>query len=151
MKKFALAVVMLVGMTTLAQENGPKKETFDKLTTEQKVDFQLKRLTKELDLNEKQIKEIKEVVTKEVAKREAKRAEKEQNKAKKQERLAEAKANFEKDAAEADAQMKRILTAEQYAKWAQKKDERLNRMKEKMLEKKEERMNHKGGDLEKQE
>ncbi len=151
MKKFALAVVMLVGMTTLAQEKGPKKEAFDKLTKEQKIDFQLKKLTKDLSLDEKQVKEIKEVVTKEVEKREAKRAEKEQNKAKKQIKLAEAKANFEKDAAETDAQMKRILTPEQYTKWAQKKDERLNRMKEKMLEKKEERMNRKGGELEKAE
>ena len=59
MKKVFLAVLLVVGLTTFAQEKEGRKE---KLTPEQKVDFQVKRMTKDLDLNEKQAKEVRVLV-----------------------------------------------------------------------------------------
>jgi periplasmic protein CpxP/Spy len=75
MKKLFLALLLLVGITTWAQGKRERRPEGDRLTKEEKVDLQVKRMTKDLDLNEKQAKEVRTLVTKEVEKREAKRAE----------------------------------------------------------------------------
>ncbi|WP_395065146.1 hypothetical protein, partial [Flavobacterium sp.] len=81
MKNLVLAVLLVVGLTTFAQEKrGEKRE---KLTPEQRINFQVKKMTKDLTLNEKQVKEVEALVTKEVTKRDEKRTE---MKAKKAER-----------------------------------------------------------------
>ena len=73
MKKLVMAALLFVGMTTFAQERmGERKE---KLTPEQRVNLQVKKLTKDLSLNEKQVQEIKALVAKEAEVREANRAE----------------------------------------------------------------------------
>ena len=74
MKKVIVAALLVVGITAFAQEKEGKRAGKEKLTSEQKVDFQIKKLTKDLDLNEKQIKDVRVLVSKEVEKREAKRA-----------------------------------------------------------------------------
>ena len=130
MKKVFLAVLLVVGLTTFAQEKEGRKE---KLTPEQKVDFQVKRMTKDLDLNEKQAKEVRVLVTKEVTKREAKRAKKKEDKA--QER-SEMKAEILANQAAMGSDMKKILTAEQYTKWEKNREERKANFKEKMAERK---------------
>ena len=130
MKKVFLAVLLVVGLTTFAQEKEGRKE---KLTPEQKVDFQVKRMTKDLDLNEKQAKEVRVLVTKEVTKREAKRAKKKEDKA--QER-SEMKAEILANQAAMGSDMKKILTAEQYTKWEKNREKRKANFKEKMAERK---------------
>lgn len=124
-------MLLFVGITAMAQEKKAPKAEAKKLTTEQKVDFQVKRMTKDLDLNETQVKEIRILVTKEVEKREAKIAEmkkkKEQNK---NERIAEHK---EQQAAFA-ADMKKILTPDQFSKWEKSREENKSKMKERVME-----------------
>ena len=128
MKKVLLALVLFVSITAMAQE---KKAPAKKLTTEQKVDFQVKRLTKDLDLNETQVKELRALVTKEVEKREAKIAEMKQKKEQNKEaRIAEHK---EQQAAFA-ADMKKILTPEQFTKWEKSREENKSKMKERIME-----------------
>jgi hypothetical protein len=128
MKKVLLAIVLFVSITAMAQE---KKAPAKKLTTEQKVDFQVKRLTKDLDLNETQVKELRALVTKEVEKREAKIAEMKQKKEQNKEaRIAEHK---EQQAAFA-ADMKKILTPEQFTKWEKSREENKSKMKERIME-----------------
>jgi hypothetical protein len=58
MKKVFLAIVLLLGLTTFAQEKEGKKGNREKLTPEQRIDLQVKRMTKDLDLNEKQVTEL---------------------------------------------------------------------------------------------
>lgn len=131
MKNVFLALLLFVSITTLAQEKKGKRIEGEKLTKEQKVDFQVKRMTKDLDLNEKQAKEIRVIVTKEVEKREAKKAEIEKKKEQvKAERLDEVK---EQQAA-LSSDMKKILTPDQFAKWEKSREEKKAKMKEKMSE-----------------
>ena len=134
MKKVFLAALLTVGITAFAQEKEGRKMDREKLTTEQKVDFQVKRMTTDLSLNEKQIADVKALVAKEVQKREDKRAEMKENKAQVRKDM---KAQMEADQAAMGADMKKILTAEQYAKWEKIRDERKEKMKEKMMERRE--------------
>ena len=136
MKKVIVAALLVVGMTAFAQEKEGRRAGREKLTTEQKVDFQVKKMTKDLDLNEKQVKDVRVLVTKEVEKREAKRAEMQNLKAKKR---AEMKAQIEAEQVAVSADMKKMLTAEQYAKWEKIRDERKENFKEKMAERREKR------------
>jgi hypothetical protein len=136
MKKVIVAALLVVGITAFAQEKEGRRAGREKLTAEQKVDFQVKRLTNDLDLNEKQAKEVRGLVTKQVEKREAKRKEMENLKAKKREDI---KAEMEKEQAAVSADMKKILTPDQFAKWENKRAERKADFKEKKAEKKEKR------------
>ncbi|WP_309613644.1 hypothetical protein [Flavobacterium sp.] len=136
MKKVIVAALLVVGMTTFAQEKEGRKAGSERLTSEQKVDLQVSKITKDLDLNEKQAKEVRALVTKQVAKREAKRAEMQELKTKKREEM---KAQREAEQAAVSSEMKKILTPEQYAKWEKNREERKEGIKEKMAERKEKR------------
>lgn len=134
MKKVFLIALLVVGITTFAQGKKERRFNGDKLTKEQKVDFQVKRMTKDLALNEKQAKEIEVLVAKEVDKREAKRAKMKEEKA--QERN-EMRAEMEANQAEMRAEMKKILTPEQFSKWEKNREEKKEKMKEKIAERRE--------------
>lgn len=129
MKKLFVAALLVVGMTAFAQEKEGRKR--DRLTSEQKVDLQVKKMTTDLSLNEKQVAQVKDLVTKQVEKREAKRAE---VKADKEQARAEMKTKMKEEQAAASADMKKILTPEQYTKWEKMREERNEKMKEKLLE-----------------
>ena len=94
---------------------------------EQKVDFQVKKLSKDLNLTVEQTKSVQDLVTNQVKKREAKRAEMKEIKEKK---LAEMKAEMEKEQAAVSADMKKILTPEQFAKWEKIREEKKENFKE---------------------
>lgn len=128
MKKLILAVMLFVGITTFAQQRKAGKE---RLTSEEKVDLQVKRMTKELSLDEKQAKEVRAIVTKEVAKRETKRAEVKEQKDKKREEI---KAEMQKEQAAFSADIKKVLTPEQYAKWEKNREDKKAKLKDRMKE-----------------
>jgi periplasmic protein CpxP/Spy len=120
-KMFALAILM-VGISSFAQES-PKsekrldKEKMEKLTPEQRNEKHLKKLTSDLGLNASQQKQMGTVLAEQSKKREAKKAEREKlMKADRSER--------EKEMAANDAKVKAILTPEQYTKWEQLKAEK---------------------------
>lgn len=136
MKKLIVAALLVVGLTTYAQEKEGRRAGREKLTSEQKVDLQVKKMTKDLDLNEKQVKEVRVLVAREVEKREAKRAEIQESKEKER---AQMKAEIQKEQAAVSADMKKILTPEQFAKWEKIREERKTNFKEKMAERKEKR------------
>ena len=154
MKNLFLAVVLFVGLTTFAQEK--KGERREQITSDERVDLQVKRLTKELTLDEKQVKEVRILVAKEVEKREAKRTEMQAKKSENEkmarpskEEMEARKADMEARKAEMEtrktemkkekdnmkAEMKKVLTAEQYTKWEQKLEDRKEKMVEKVKEK----------------
>ncbi|WP_396166077.1 Spy/CpxP family protein refolding chaperone [Flavobacterium sp.] len=137
MKKLLVAALLVVGMTTFAQEQ--VKEQKAQLTPEQRVESQVKRMTKDLTLNEKQVQDVRAIVAKEVSKREENKAEMEARKAAgtkpSKEEMKARKAKFQEDEVAMDANMKKILTPEQYAKWNQKIQERKEKMEAKKAEK----------------
>lgn len=141
MKKLFVVALLLVGTATFAQER--IGENNDKLTPEQRVNLQVKKLTKELNLSDKQAQELKEIVVKEIEQREARKAEIQARKAEKK-RMASADMNarkmkFEEEKMEAEERMKKILTPEQFSKWTEIRKAR----KEKMAERVENRMGEK--------
>jgi len=121
MKKLIVVALLVVGLTTYAQEKEGRRAGKEKLTSEQKVNLQVKKMTKDLDLNEKQTKDVRALVTKQVEKREA----------------IKIQMKAEKEAV--SVEMKKILTAEQYAKWEKNREEKIENFKEKMSERKEKR------------
>jgi len=132
MKNVFLALLLFVGITVLAQEKEMKKHNGDKyasLTSEQKIELQVKRMTKDLNLNEKQIKEMKNLVAKEVEKRENKKAELEAFKTQKRKEMIQ-------DSITKSTEMKKILSSEQYAEWEKIQEEKKEKMKEKRHSKK---------------
>ncbi|HNP32214.1 MAG TPA: hypothetical protein PKN96_02850 [Flavobacterium sp.] len=129
MKKVIVAALLVVGITAFAQEKKERKFDGDKLTKEEKVDLQVKRMTKDLNLNEEQTKQVQALVAKEVDKREAKRAEMQQKKAQEKDKM---RAEMEANQSAFSAEVKKILTPEQYAKWEKTREERKEKMKERM-------------------
>jgi Spy/CpxP family protein refolding chaperone len=121
MKKLIVAALLVVGLTTYAQEKEGRRAGKEKLTSEQKVNLQVKKMTKDLDLNEKQTKDVRALVAKQVEKREA------------------IKIQMQAEKEAVSVEMKKILTAEQYAKWKKNRDEKIENFKEKMSERKEKR------------
>lgn len=143
MKKLIVVALLVVGMTTFAQEGRKRGEGKEKLPPEQRVEKQIEKMTKELSLNEKQTAQVKELLTKENAEREAKRAEMEAKKADgtkptPEERKA-MKEKMDAKIATHKAEMKKILTADQYTKWEQNFEEKKSKMKEKIMERRSEK------------
>jgi len=141
MKNVFLLALLVVGFTTFAQ--GRRGERTEKLSTEEKVELQVKRLTNDLSLNEKQAQDVKVLMTKEVTKREAKRAEmkalkeeREQLARPTKEEMEARKAEMKKEQEVMKAEMKKILTADQYTKWEQKQEDRKEKVIEKIKDKK---------------
>ena len=128
MKNVFLAIALVLGLTTFAQEGKPARGEREKLTAEQQVELQTKKMKLELDLNDKQTADVKKIVEKQVAKREAKRAEKKEKKAKGEKPSKDQMFNMRNEMLDAQiahkAEMKKILTAEQYAKWDANQSER---------------------------
>ncbi|WP_298115785.1 hypothetical protein [Flavobacterium sp.] len=127
MKKLILAFALVIGLTTFAQEKRQGKGEREKLTPEQQVELQVKKMKLDLDLTDKQTAEIQKIVSKQVEKREAKRAEMEAKRASgekpsKDEFFKKRNAMLDEQIAH-KAEMKKILTSEQYTKWESKHSE----------------------------
>lgn len=135
MKKLALAVIAFIGLTVQAQERKMERQ---ELTPEQRVELQVKKMTLDLDLNDKQQKDVKALLTaqhKKMEEAKAKRqaAKTENKKPTNEERYAmKSKMLDEQIAFKAD--MKKILTEKQMEKWEEQKAERReNRMQRKRM------------------
>jgi periplasmic protein CpxP/Spy len=145
MKNILLTFVLLFNLIAFSQEtatkpeNTPKRESIKKLTAQQKSKEQLERMTKELNLDEKQVAAIKILVDNRIEKREAfKQKWKLLEKGNKEERktLRESMKAEQDDTKE---EMKKILTEEQFKKFEANNEER----KEKMMERRKEMNNSK--------
>lgn len=137
MKKLFLLALLVVGTTTFAQKREEKRE---QLTPEQQVELQVKRMKLELDLNDKQIVEVKKIMSKQIEKREAKKAELKAKKAEGQKPTADERFALKNQMLDEQiahkAEMKKILTADQFSKWEQNRDEAKSKMKSKMKNRK---------------
>jgi protein CpxP len=137
MKKVFLAAIMFVGLTTFAQDKTDKKQ---RLTSEQRIELQAKKMKLELDLNDKQVADVKKLLLEQNKKREAKKAEMKAKKADKKKPTADEiyamKNNMLDKQIAHKAEMKKILNAEQFKKWEEKKNDGKKRMKKQFKNKK---------------
>lgn len=139
MKKLVFVAVLLVGFLTFAQEKAEQKrerkarmENRESLSPEQQAEIQVKRMTLQLDLNTKQQGEIKKIVLEQAKKREAKKAQWKANKEagktiSKDEKFAIKNEALDEQIA-MKAEMKKILTADQFSKWEANHAERKDKM-----------------------
>lgn len=132
MKKLIVAALLVVGITTLAQKKVEKKDKSEKLNSEQKVNLLVKKMTRDLDLNEKQQAEYKNLIAKQTENREEKKAALKELKGKDRKEI---KVQMELEQEAVSEEMKKILTPEQFTKWTQIRDEREKKMKEKRAQK----------------
>lgn len=131
MKK-TLLTLLAAGITTISLAQDAKK--MDRMTVEQRNELHLKKMSIDLDLNEKQQKEIAKVIAEESQKREAKRAEFKANKeaGKKisaQERF-EMKNKMLDEQKERKDKMRKILNEKQFDKWEANQKENRHKMRQ---------------------
>jgi hypothetical protein len=139
MKKLALIVLLVVGLSTYAQE-GKKQERQgaerERLSPEQRNQLQLKKMTLDLNLNESQQKEIAKILEEQSIKRQAEMATFKANKDKgvkptTEERFAMKNKKLD-EAIAVKTKVQKVLTPEQFKKWEDMKKENRENMKERM-------------------
>lgn len=145
MKKVFLALLLVVGLSTFAQEKKPARIEREKLSAEQQIVLQVKKMKLELDLNDKQTTEVKKIVAKQVEKREAKKAAMKSKRAEgtkpsKDEMFKMRNEMLDEQIAH-KAEMKKILNADQFSKWETKHSERKQGFKKRMKKGKREMKN----------
>ena len=141
MKKLILAIALVISSLSFAQEGRGEK-----LTPEQQSELQVKKMTLDLDLNEKQQKEVKAILLEQAKKREAKITEFKANKEKGEKPSADEKFEMKNkmldEQIEMKAKMKKILTPEQYKEWEENHEKRSEMRSEKMEKMKQKRKGH---------
>jgi protein CpxP len=143
MRKLALFVLLLVGISALAQQGKKMKNDRPEFTPEQEAELKAKELGLQLDLNEKQMKEVQELELKFARERASKKAERKEMKAEGMEKPSDEelfKMKNEKldQAMEHQNEMKKILTPEQFEKWKEMRNDHLKKEREHFKEKRQE-------------
>ena len=142
MKKLILAMALVMTTLTFAQDR-KGRGAGEKLTPEQQTELQVKRMTLELDLDEKQQKEIKTILAEQSKKREAKVAAMKAKKEKGEKPTADEKFAMKNEMLDNQiaikAKMKKILKPEQFTKWEEKQADRKEDRKEQIEKKVEKR------------
>ena len=134
-KVFLSAAFVAIGTFAMAQQNSQMKDMKmkDPAKMEQRRADHIEKMQSELNLSTAQVAQIKALQDKKMAERKASAP---QMQAERKAKMEQMKAKNE----QWNAEMKQILTPEQYTKWENDREIR----KEKMLEKREERRRHKG-------
>ena len=145
MKKLLVLALLIVGITTIAQERKNKNQgdQMEQFTPEQHTQLMLKKMTLEVDLTEAQQKNISEFISNQVAKKEAHKAEMKANREKavkptKEERFTMQMQMLDEQIA-SKKRMEKILNAKQFEKWTSLKKERGENHHERRHEKHEKR------------
>lgn len=139
MKNVVMAIVMLVGFSGFAQEKQPDarhKRDRVELTPEQRNDLRLKELTLKLDLNSSQQKEMAKVIAEQETKRAAVREEMKSKREAKQKPTADEVYAMQSKRLDEQiahkARMKKLLNADQFAKWEKMQGEKREHMQKRM-------------------
>lgn len=131
MKKLVLAIALAVSSLSVAQQG----EAREKMTPEQRVDNQLKEMTANLNLTEKQQAEVKTILVEQSKKREAKRTEMKAARERGEQLTDQQRAQMKKDLIdeqlEMKTKMKKILTEEQLKKMKEMRREKGMQMSDK--------------------
>jgi protein CpxP len=136
MKNLIIALVFGMGLTGFAQEVTPKPNRADveKMTPEQRQQKHLQKLTKELTLDAKQQEAVGKILAEKSAKAQDMKAQKDSRKASGDKMTAEERTAFKNtmqaEKADTEAKMKAVLSAAQYQKWLDMREENKEKMKE---------------------
>lgn len=139
MKKLFIAALLVVGMTSFAQERKARTERakMEQMTPEQRNQLHLKKMTLELDLNTSQQKEMSKVIAEQSAKREARikemKANKDSNSKPTSDEMFARKNRMLDEQIAMKERMKKILSADQYKKWDEMRAKRHHGMKKRMM------------------
>ncbi|WET04295.1 hypothetical protein [Flavobacterium sp. YJ01] len=146
MKKLLIAAMLLVGIASFAQDadQKPAREHKERMTPEQRNEKQLQKLTSELSLDANQQAQVKQLLADRSAKaekfREARKDQKDSNTKPTAAEKAAFKKQMEDEVAANDAKMKSILKADQYTKWKTLQEEKKDKMRDKMKERREDKI-----------
>lgn len=149
MKKLILAALLAVSVSTFAQckkemekkchteKHSPDERNefgMEKLSSEQRTQLMVKKMTLELDLNAKQQEQVKQIIAEQMVKREAMRAEqmakKEEDKKRTADQIFVIKNKILDEQIAMKNKMKTILSPEQLEKWNALKEVNKAKMKE---------------------
>ncbi len=129
MKTWILAAVMMIGLTVSAQHREAKHEP---LKPEQRAELRAKQMTLALNLNDKQQKDVQKLILERGKKMEQAQAQRKADRAAGKKLTADER--FEMKSRRLDeqiamnAEMRKILNAEQFAKWETMKKERQHKI-----------------------
>lgn len=138
MKKVIIILALTFSCASFCQEKSGENENAEKKSPAERVEKQLKKMSKDLNLDQKQVATLRELLSNQAKKREekliafqTKKAEgttlsKEEKKA----LVSDVKQNQE----EMKGKMKEVLNPEQYLKWEQDQEEKREKMIEKIKE-----------------
>lgn len=141
MKKLIIAALLVVGMTSFAQDKKEMgrhhRDEMEKFTPEQRNQLMLKKMTLELDLNASQQKEMSKVIAENSAKREARmkemKANKDSNTKPTSDEMFARKNRMLDEQIAMKERMRKILNPEQFKKWEDMKGKRHHGMKKRMM------------------
>lgn len=138
--------MLFVGVASFAQDadQKPSREHKERMTPEQRNEKQLQKMTTELSLDANQQAQVKQLLADRSAKaekfKEARKEKKDSNTKPTAEERAAFKKQMEDEVAANDAKMKSILKADQYTKWKTLQEEKKDKMRDKMKERREEKI-----------
>lgn len=123
MKKLIIAALLVVGVSSFAQENNdrPQRANMERMTPEQRSEQRIARMTKELNLDAKQQEQLKQLYAEQAAQR-----------ANRQNNQGQGRENMEAQRKAMEDKMKAILTPEQLTKWKSSQDKMRERMQQRM-------------------
>jgi|LakMenE01Jun11ns_1017448.scaffolds.fasta_scaffold9238302_1 hypothetical protein len=132
MKKLIIAFVLGIGLTGFAQENAtkPRKAKLEQMTPEQREEKHLKHLTKELNLDANQQKQVGAIIKEKRAKAEKMKAEKANLANMTKEQKVAMRKTFKAERDDTDTKMKGVLSADQYTKWKVMREKNEDKVKE---------------------
>lgn len=140
MKNLIVTALLMIGMTSFAQEiktTEARKQRTEKMTPAQRNEMQLKKMTAELNLSASQQAEIGQILAEKSAKRESFKAERKANRERQQATVASKRAEMKEqimaEQKATDERFKKILTADQYAKMQQIKEQRQDKRKDRKV------------------
>lgn len=146
MKTFIAAALMLAATSTFAQAKLEGRA--QQLSAEQKTELQVKRMTLDLELTEKQQKEIKSLVLEQNQKLEERRKDRDQRREEMAKMTKDERFKMQSQALDEElafqAKVKKILTDDQYVKWQAQRERRKDIMKSQAKKKMEQRREEKG-------
>ena len=143
MRTLIIALVFGMGVSGFAQVSTPQpgESNREKLTPEQRQEKQLAHLTKELTLDTKQQEAVGKILAEKSAKAQEAKVQREARKSIGQKMTAEEREAFktkmQAEKTDTETKMKAILSEDQYKKWLTIREENKEKMKEKMMEKRE--------------
>ena len=138
MKKVILMLSIFINCIAYSQISSNQMENREKKSPEERAELQLKKMTVDLNLNQKQIASVKQILLDQATKREQIMAKRQQNNEDRKTLLIRDKktaaTEIKHNHHELKMQMQTVLDADQFIKWNKNQDEKREKMIEKFKE-----------------